>query len=88
LGGRDPAEAVAGGGAEGGAAEGGAAERGEVEEGGAVEEEPAVIWGTERQPMHAAIESATRGGRMTPLCPFSVCCAPLMGHTRSHEART
>jgi hypothetical protein len=36
---------------------------------GAVEEAPAVVWGVERQPMHAASESAKRGGRMTRIVP-------------------
>lgn len=57
--GRDPAEAVAGGGAEGAVAAGGGAAGGGAE-GGAVEEALAVIWGTERQLKHEANKSATR----------------------------
>jgi hypothetical protein len=73
--GRDPAEAVACGRAEGEGADGEGAEGGAAE-GGAVVEEPAVIWGTERQPMHAASESATRVGRMVRIVPlFGPLCA-------------
>lgn len=79
VGGRDPAEAVAGGGDEGGGAEGGGAEGALAAgvgaeggaEGGAVEDALAAIWGTDRQPMPAASESATREGRITTIVPLS-----------------
>jgi len=74
VGGRDPAEAVAGEGDEGGGAEGALAAGVGAEggaEGGAVEDALAAIWGTDRQPMPAASESATREGRITTIVPLS-----------------